>query len=98
MTDKELAEKTSNAYSFDTYGMKAWTAAIRMMRRRGHTERNIEAVLRSKWTRWAADGRKGRVPTSKDIERFLDDPRNFCARDLEELTRETFEEGVCRKG
>ena len=62
-----------------------WSASIRMLRKRGYDDRQIEAIIRSKWTRWAGDCSNkdyGRV-TSADLARFLDDPRNECT--LEEV-------------
>lgn len=81
----KIAEATQDAYSFSRYGQKAWAASCRMLLRRGYDVRQIEAIMRSKWTRWAADGGKNEKPTSKDLERFLDDPRNECT--LENVNR-----------
>lgn len=50
-----LVDKTASAYSFDAYGEKGWRSCIKMLIKRGLTDRQIEAVLRSKWTRWAGD-------------------------------------------
>jgi len=50
LTTKELAEKTSDAYSFDRYN--SWEACVKKLRNNGLNDREIEAVLRSKWTRW----------------------------------------------
>jgi len=59
------------------------------------------AILRSKWTRWAADAatsptkRYGRA-TAKDLARFLDNSRNFgnsgrdVAAAVAQLVAETF--------
>lgn len=72
---QELIEKTSGAYSFDRYGEDGWRACIRLMLRRGYNEREIEAILRSKWMRWAGDGaKKTRYGhhNSADLARFLD--------------------------
>lgn len=67
----KIAEQTKDAYSFSRYGQKSWAASCRMLLRRGYNAKQIEAIMRSKWTRRAGD-------TSKDLERFLDDPRNQC--------------------
>jgi hypothetical protein len=70
----ELAEKCSDAYSTDSYH-NGWNGCIRMLRKRGYDDRQIEAILRSKWTRWTGDGserrRYGRY-TSTDLANFLD--------------------------
>jgi hypothetical protein len=71
-----IAAATSDAYSHSRYGGAAWTACARMLARREFDADQIEAIMRSKWMRWAADSSKNVQPTSKDLERFLDDPRN----------------------
>jgi hypothetical protein len=58
-----------DAYSFDRYGSLNWARCIRALRSRALADRDIEIVLRSKWTRWAADHgnkRYGRA-TAKDL-------------------------------
>ena len=74
----DLAERTATAYSWDNYGETRWRAATRMLVRRGYTDAEVEAILRSKWTRWAADmasdrpgWRYGRT-NAADLARFLD--------------------------
>jgi hypothetical protein len=49
-----FAEELSDAYSTDNYGGN-WGPCIKMMRSRGFDDRAIEAIIRSKHTRWAAD-------------------------------------------
>ena len=75
---RALAARTADAYSWDNYEGYRWTAAIAMLVRRGYTDREVEAIMRSKWTRWAADMassrrsyRYGRT-SSMDLARFLD--------------------------
>ena len=46
-----------DAYSADNY--RDWTATTRALLQMGLTERETEAVLRSKWARWAGDVWKG---------------------------------------
>ena len=91
-----LAQRTEDAYSFSNYGAQSWRQCIRILAKRGLGEREIEAILRSKWMRWAADGSNkpyGHV-TSADLARFMDDPRNrITDAEIAKLTRETFEEG-----
>ena len=53
LTTKELAEKTSDAYSYDRYN--SWEACVKKLRKAGYDDMQIEAILRSKITRWAAD-------------------------------------------
>jgi len=69
-----LAQETENAYSFDRY--RNWRACAALLQRRGYTYAEAECILRSKWTRWAADHADapyGRA-TSADLARFLDTP------------------------
>lgn len=84
-----LAEKTADAFSYDRYGR--WQAVVEMLLRRGLSVQQAEAVLRSKWTRWAADASDkpyGKA-TSHDLARFIDQQRNAMEQ-IAELTRETF--------
>lgn len=72
VSSKALAEKTSDAYSYDRYA--SWGACAAILLRRGFSEKEAEAILRSKWTRWAADSSEkpyGRA-TSNDLASFLD--------------------------
>jgi len=50
---QEVADRTANAYSFDRY--KNWRGVAQALLNYGLTERQAEAVMRSKWMRWAAD-------------------------------------------
>lgn len=71
-TAEEIALNASNAYSADRYG--SWKACALMLLKRGYDEHETDAILRSKWTRWAADAsnaRYGKVPASA-IATFLD--------------------------
>lgn len=54
-TVNEIAERTSDAYSFDRYGETGWRGAIRVLRSHRLEDVEIEAFLRSKHMRWAAD-------------------------------------------
>ncbi len=74
MRAKKLAENTADAYSCGRYDN--WAAVAAMLLRRGLTEEQAEVVLRSKWTRWAADASNQTFPNSKDLARWMDDPRN----------------------
>ncbi len=50
---KQVAERTSDAYSFDRYA--SWAAVAQLLLDRGYNEAEAEEIMRSKWTRWAAD-------------------------------------------
>lgn len=75
-----LAAKTADAYSAARYA--SWPACAAYLLRAGFSEREAEAILRSKHTRWAADesrARYGRV-SARDLQRYLErqaDPAHF---------------------
>lgn len=88
---KAFAEELSDAYSTSTYGDN-WLPCIKMMRRKyAFNDRAIESIIRSKWTRWAADERKNYkgVANSADLARFLDAQPNLVA-EVKELVDMTF--------
>lgn len=98
---KALAEKTEDAYSAGDY--RNWSAVCRMLLARGYSEKEAEAILRSKWTRWAGDmvSSNDNLPT-KTLADFLDArpkagrPSMFksdedLARQVAELVAETFD-------
>ena len=85
---KALAERCSDAYSADRYN--SWPAVAAVLLKSGLSERQAEAVMRSKWTRWAADGtdaRYGRVP-ARAIIAYID--RYETADSIKRLTVGTF--------
>ena len=71
---KAIAEKCSAAYSYDVYS--SWFGVALLLVLRGYTDLEVEAIMRSKWTRWAADmfkgGRSENVPARAVIE-WIDD-------------------------
>ena len=86
-----LARDTGNAYS--TFRYRNWPAVAEALLDRGLTEQEAEAVLRSKWMRWAADAspaRYGNVPV-KAILQFLDGLKNE-RQEIEELIHEVEEQ------
>jgi len=87
---KLLAEQTSGAYSYDRF--KNWEAVIQMLLNKGHSDLAVEAIVRSKWTRWACDHDTGRGVryghhTSKALERFLE---GTTQKEINDLVFETF--------
>jgi len=91
-TIAQLATDLSDAYSTDRYH-NGWSGCVRALRTRGYDDRVIEAIIRSKWTRWAGDASSkpyGRL-TSTDLLKFLDKygytPDSKAVR---ELVAETF--------
>lgn len=93
LTAKDVAEKTQDAYSVDRY--TSWAAVAQLLLDRGYDDKQVEAILRSKWTRWAADASDkpyGKA-TSTHVAAWLD--KTFLTRaaerkDVEMLTRESF--------
>lgn len=55
---KALAEQTSDAYSADRFAN--WASVIQLLLNLGYSEIETEAIVRSKWTRWACDHDTGR--------------------------------------
>lgn len=89
MTHQELADKTSDAYSAAKY--YSWVACVRALRKEGYTDREIEAILYSKWTRWAADRSKNPYgkASSNDLLNYI---REFESEDsVKLLTKEHFD-------
>lgn len=88
----DLADRTEDAYSFPTYGQREWRRAIRLLLDRGYNDRGIEAILRSKMTRWAADARPANAkPRGDDVILYIDNPRNkVTAATITRLAQETF--------
>lgn len=64
-----LAQKTADAYSYDRF--RSWNSVARLLLGRGYTMREAEAIMRSKWMRWAADNATasyGKIPARVIIE------------------------------
>ncbi len=83
-----LVAITDGAYSQARYGVTAWRMTIQALMDRGFTDREINAIMRSKWTRWALDA----LPESRSVAlaAFMDDPRNGVTPDeVRKLTEET---------
>jgi len=88
-----LADRTVDAYSAPRFAPGEWLTAAGMLLGRGFDERQAEAILKSKWTRWAGDEANhghGEV-TADDLRRFLTRmPEPKLTREVEALTKETF--------
>jgi hypothetical protein len=89
----QLAEKTSNAFSADSFN--SWVQVIRLLAERGYNAWEAEAIVRSKWTRWCRDEfhtNSSRKATSSSLAKFLDKyghkPRS---KGVNELVFQTFE-------
>ena len=75
---KQFAEELKDAYSTSRY-RRGWGPCIKMLRKRGMNDELIEAVIRSKFTRWAADAARSDrygCATSEDLKRALTDTSN----------------------
>ena len=60
-----------------------------MLRKRGYNDQQIEAIIRSKWTRWARDMASTYKGSAPKLAAFLDAQKDL-AQQVDELTRETF--------
>lgn len=70
-----LAVATEDAYMAPMYGEASWRRCCYVLLRRGYTEREAEAILRSKIMRWADDGfghGHGFATNSAALVRYLD--------------------------
>ena len=77
-----LSARTHDAYSYDNYLPLEWTKACQMLLNRGFDETEVEAIMRSKWTRWAHDmsGQDYGETSALDLMAFIDDARNNCTK------------------
>jgi hypothetical protein len=83
-----LSAKTQNAYAVNRF--RSWDACVRELILRGYDDAEVEAVLRSKWMRWASDQANGKA-TVKHLKDFLDNPANCCDKyAVKALVKETF--------
>lgn len=74
-------------YSEGNY--RSWPAVAQTLLNRGYTPLEAEAIMRSKWTRWASDQVMG-IANASHLMEFLDDRRNQCDRSaVQELVRQT---------
>lgn len=96
MSAERVANKTSDAYSYPTYGEVAWLRAATLLLEGGWSELETEAILRSKWTRWAsdqADPTGSMENTGEEIITFMNDRRNNCTQEaVAQLVAGTFPE------
>ncbi len=71
-TAKALAEETKDAYSFNRY--KNWEHTALTLLKKGYNKAEAEAILRSKWMRWAADSHSAKYGSApaKAIVTFLE--------------------------
>lgn len=85
-----FAEELLTAYSSGEYA-GGWGPCIKALRKRNYTDSQIEAILRSKWARWAADRVHPRKASAKALLAWMDDPRNeVTEQTVRKLTLDTF--------
>jgi hypothetical protein len=86
---KETAMLCDDAYSYDNY--RSWEGVALAILRMGFDSLQAQAIMRSKWTRWAGDcsGKPYGRNTGTDITKFLSTMRNL-RKEVEDLTEETF--------
>lgn len=95
---KQIAEETADAYMADAYGESAWAACADFLLRKGYTSLQVQAVLRSKWMRWADDSEgagNGNYTNSAAFKRYYNAlvrrvGVDAVIKDIQELTRESF--------
>jgi hypothetical protein len=96
-TATELAERTADSYSYDGFGAPAWRALILWLLKEGYNERQVEAIVRSKHTRWARDIVSSYRGSSKDFARYWSKGyptgSEMAAKEVDELVSGTFFEG-----
>lgn len=80
---KAIAERTQDAYSYPRY--VSWIGCVILLSKRGLDERQIEAILRSKWMRYAADNAMFGDATSGDLRRWLHS-NNITQHQIDALT------------
>lgn len=69
----EFAAELANAHSTNRYA-GGWVSCINVLRSKGLSDQQTEAIIRSEWTRWAADNStapQGRA-TGQDLLRFIE--------------------------
>jgi len=73
---KAIATLCADAYSADRYNN--WALVAQLLIGRGYNDYQVIGILRSKWTRWAADASDAKYGTTpaRAILNYLDDPRN----------------------
>lgn len=69
---QQLALRTEDAHSAPFY--RSWLGVAKMLLENGYTEQEAEAIMRSKWTRWARDEyQKGSKMETRYLAEWLDE-------------------------
>jgi hypothetical protein len=88
---ERLVEATADAYSFEAYGQHEWLKAIGYLMGMGYDDRQIEAVLRSKWTRWASDAYSTYDGKGRWLKEFVERHAGQPDYDIDALVAGTFQ-------
>lgn len=82
---KRIADRCRDAYSADAYAN--WPKCADVCLKRGLSAAQTEAVLRSKWTRWARDSWTGRTMDgcypAKALDKFLASIKGSLTREVD---------------
>lgn len=90
ISEEALAIAATGGYSEDNY--RSWPAVAQSLLDEGYTAREAEAIMRSKWTRWAADysGKPYGQNTAQDLLRFIADEIRDVKAEVASLVKGTF--------
>jgi len=91
ISDEARAVAATGGYSEDRY--RSWPAVAQALLDRGYTAQEAEAIMRSKWTRWAADVSDAPYgqATADMLIRFIESsPRHYGPGAVAALVQETF--------
>ena len=85
---RDLAARTTDAYSSGRY--RSWARVAHLLLREGYTDRQVEAIMRSKWTRWASDQYHGKAPAHAVLDLMKRWPQEYDYRAVIGLEKATF--------
>lgn len=85
-----IAERCEDAYSFDAYGEREWARCCQMLLDKGYNEREVEAIMRSKWTRWARDANSAYEGNAEILKAFVDRVAGSAGYKVADLVAATF--------
>ena len=93
MTLTQRAEKVANscrdAYSVRRY--RSWTSVAKALLTMGYNEAEAEGIMRSKWTRWAADmhgAANGKVPGKAIVKYIESEDPEYIIKNVAEFVAE----------
>lgn len=81
---KHCMDHTTHAYMRGSYGEVRWRREIRWLIDHGYNEIEIQAVMLSKWPRWADHGGEGHHRISSLVDRW---PNEYDRRAVEDLVK-----------